>query len=78
MRWPSARRATRWNAADWRGAAGLAVRPSKFAYADAMTYSRALAGATRSGDVGAARLEIAEIADMREKLRAVYDAYWTK
>jgi hypothetical protein len=54
---------------DWRGAAGLAVRPSKFAYADAMTYFARAMGAARSGDVDAARLDIANIADMREKLR---------
>jgi tetratricopeptide (TPR) repeat protein len=63
---------------DWRGAAGLAVRPSKFAYADAMTYFARAMGAARSGDVDAARLDIANIADMREKLRAANDAYWTE
>src|SRR5262245_16645871 len=61
---------------DWRGAAGLAVRSSKFAYADAMTHFARAMGATRSGDVDAARLEIAKIAEMREKLRAAHDAYW--
>jgi tetratricopeptide (TPR) repeat protein len=63
---------------DWRDAAGLAVRPSKFAYADAMTHFARAMGAARSGDVDAAWLEIANIAEMREKLRAANDAYWTE
>jgi tetratricopeptide (TPR) repeat protein len=63
---------------DWKGAAALEVRPSKFAYADAMTcFARAL-GAARSGDAAAAGAETAKLAELREKLRAANDAYWTE
>jgi hypothetical protein len=34
---------------DWKGAAELEVRPSRFAYADAMTYFARALGAARSG-----------------------------
>lgn len=61
---------------DWRGAAGLTVLPSKFAYVEAITYfSRAL-GAARSGNPQAAREDIAKLAELRDRLRAAKDAYW--
>jgi tetratricopeptide (TPR) repeat protein len=63
---------------DWKGAAGLEVRPSKFAYADAVTYfSRAL-GEARTGALDGARTDIAQLAALREKLRQDKDEYWTE
>src|SRR5215204_7266318 len=63
---------------DWNGAAALPVRPSKFAYADAMTHFARALGSARSGDAAAATAEVAKIAELREKLREAKDAYWTE
>jgi tetratricopeptide (TPR) repeat protein len=62
---------------DWKGAAELQVRPSKFAYADAMTHFARAIGAARSGNPAAAKADIEKLAELREKLRAAKDAYWT-
>jgi tetratricopeptide (TPR) repeat protein len=63
---------------DWKGAAALQVKPSKFAYADAMTHFARALGATRSGNREAAKADIAKLAELREKLRDAKDAYWTE
>ncbi len=63
---------------DWKGAAELQVRPSKFAYADAMTYFARALGAARAGNPAAAKGDLASLAEQREKLRAAKDAYWTE
>jgi tetratricopeptide (TPR) repeat protein len=63
---------------DWKGAAELRVRPSKFAYADAMTHFARAIGAARSGNPAAAEADIEKLAELREKLRAAKDAYWTE
>jgi len=61
---------------DWSGAAELKVRPSKFAYTEAITcFTRAL-GAARSGNPQAARVDIARLAELRDRLRQAKDAYW--
>ena len=63
---------------DWKGAAELQVRPSKFAYADAMTYFARALGATRSGNPAAAQADIEKLGELREKLHAAKDTYWTE
>jgi Tfp pilus assembly protein PilF len=63
---------------DWKGAAQLEVRPSKFAYADAMTHFARALGAARSGNPTAAEADIEKLAELRERLRAAKDAYWTE
>jgi tetratricopeptide (TPR) repeat protein len=63
---------------DWKDAAELQVRPSRFAYADAMTYFARALGAARSGNPGVAAADIEKLAELREKLRAANDAYWTE
>jgi tetratricopeptide (TPR) repeat protein len=63
---------------DWKAAAELQVRPSKFAYADAMTHFARALGAARTGNPAAARADIASLAELREKLREAKDAYWTE
>jgi hypothetical protein len=61
---------------DWKAAAQLQGRPTKFAYVEAMTrFARAL-GAARGGNPQAAQPEIAKLAELRDKLRAANDAYW--
>ena len=63
---------------DWKGAAELQVRPTRFAYVDAITHFARALGAARSGDVAAAKLDIAKLAELRDKLRAANDTYWTE
>jgi Tfp pilus assembly protein PilF len=63
---------------DWRGAAGLPVRASRFAYVDAVTHFARALGAARSGNPGAARPDIARLEELREKLREAKDAYWSE
>jgi tetratricopeptide (TPR) repeat protein len=63
---------------DWKGAAGLEVAPSRFAYVDAITHFARALGAARSGDLDAARAGIAKLAELRDKLREAQDAYWSE
>lgn len=58
---------------DWKSAAELNVRPSQFAYADAMTHFARALGAARSGNPEAAKADIAKIGELRE----AKDAYWS-
>lgn len=61
---------------DWNGAAELKVRPSKFAYVEAITYFTRALGAARSGNPQAAKADIAKLAELRDRLRQAKDAYW--
>ena len=61
---------------DWRAAAQLAPRPSKFQYTDATIFFARALGAARSGDPAAARKDIAELARLRDELAARKDNYW--
>jgi tetratricopeptide (TPR) repeat protein len=62
--------------ADWKAAAQLEVRPTRFAYVEAMTrFARAL-GAARGGNPESAKAEIARLSELRDKLRQANDAYW--
>jgi Tfp pilus assembly protein PilF len=63
---------------DWTGAAQLRVRPSKFAHTEAMTHFARALGAARSGAPAAAKADIARLTELRDKLRAAKDAYWTE
>ena len=63
---------------DWKGAAGLELRPSKFAYVDAMTHFARALGAARSGLPDAAQADIAKLTVLRDKLRENKDAYWSE
>jgi tetratricopeptide (TPR) repeat protein len=63
---------------DWSGAAGLQVQPSGFAYVDAITHFARALGAARSGNLDAARTDIAKLAELREKLRQAKDEYWAE
>ena len=63
---------------DWHAAANLRVLPTKFTHVEAIThYARAL-GAARSGDAAAAWLNIARLAELRDKLISAKDAYWAE
>lgn len=61
---------------DWKEAAQLEPRESRFPYTEALTYfARALGGA-RSGDSGAAQKDVQELARLRDALRAAKNQYW--
>jgi predicted Zn-dependent protease len=62
---------------DWKGAAELQVRPSKFPYVMAITYFARALGAARSGNPEAAKVDIAKLAEIRDKLREAKDVYWS-
>ena len=62
---------------DWKAAAELQVRPTKFLYADAITYFARAVGAARSGNPNAAKADIAKLVELRDKLREAKDAYWS-
>jgi len=61
---------------DWKGAAELQVRPSKFPHVMAITYFARALGAARSGNPDAAKADIAKLAEVRDKLTAAKVAYW--
>src|SRR6267142_717574 len=61
---------------DWKAAARLEVRPTKFAYVEAMTHFARALGAARGGNPQAAKPEIAKLTELRDRLRAANDAYW--
>jgi hypothetical protein len=63
---------------DWKAAAALEVKPSATLYADSVTYLARALGSARSGHPEAAKAEIAKLAELRDKLRAANDAYWTE
>src|SRR5262245_4869471 len=63
---------------DWSGALQLSPVASKFGYTEAMTrFTRAL-GAVRLGQLDAARVEIARLAELRDALAAAKDGYWSE
>ena len=63
---------------DWKGAADLELRPSKFPHVDAITHFARAVGAARSGKPEAAKADVAKLAELRDKLRQAKDAYWAK
>jgi hypothetical protein len=61
---------------DWKGAANLEVKPSKFPHVMAVTYFARALGAARSGLADAAKADIAKLAELRDKLREAKNNYW--
>jgi tetratricopeptide (TPR) repeat protein len=61
---------------DWTGAANLEVKPSKFPHVMAITHFARAIGAARSGHPEAARVDVAKLAEIRDKLREVKNTYW--
>ena len=62
---------------DWKMAAQLKPRTSKFPYADAMIHFARALGAARSGDTDSAHKDVAEIVRLRDTLAERNDKYWT-
>src|SRR6202790_2990050 len=63
---------------DWKAAAELQVRPSPLANVQAITYFARALGAARSGNPEAAKIDVAKLAELRDKLRDAKDAYWSE
>ncbi|MBR0799941.1 hypothetical protein JQ615_31695 [Bradyrhizobium jicamae] len=63
---------------DWKQAAKLTVRDSQYPAAQSITYFIRALGAARSGDVAAARAEVAHLDDMEARLITSKDGYWAK
>ncbi len=63
---------------DWKAAASLDVKPSKFPQTMAISYFARALGAARSGDPAAARAEIAKLAGIRDSLREAKSNYWAE
>src|SRR5262249_32792090 len=63
---------------EWNAAAQLAVRSTPLAHVQAMTHFARAFRAARSGQRDAAKADIANLAELREKLRATKDAYWAE
>ncbi|HEV8110128.1 MAG TPA: hypothetical protein VGP97_21645 [Burkholderiales bacterium] len=62
---------------DWKMAAALTPRASKYPYADAMTHFARAVGAARSGDAASAQKDVDELARLRDALATQKDPYWT-
>lgn len=63
---------------DWKAAAELQVRPSPLASVQAITYFARALGAARSGNPEAAKVDIAKLAELRDRLRDAKDGYWSE
>jgi len=63
---------------EWARAAELPVRPSPLAFVPAMTHFARAVGAARTGKPEAAKADIAELVNLRDKLVAARDAYWAE
>jgi hypothetical protein len=61
---------------DWKGAANLEVRPSKYPQTMAISYFARALGAARSGDPAAAKADVAKIVEIRDSLREAKNDYW--
>jgi tetratricopeptide (TPR) repeat protein len=61
---------------DWKGAANLEVKPSKFPHVMAITHFARAIGAARSGNTEAAKAEIAKLAELHSKLLESKNSYW--
>jgi tetratricopeptide (TPR) repeat protein len=62
----------------WSEAAALEVRPANTPYTEAMTHFARAIGASRGGHPDAAAADIAKLAELRDKLKSMQDAYWTE
>jgi hypothetical protein len=62
----------------WAEAAALAVVPSAFPYADAITHFARALGAARSGKPAAAKPDVERLMALRDAMAAAKDPYWTE
>jgi tetratricopeptide (TPR) repeat protein len=62
---------------DWTAAAALQIRPNPLPHIQAMTHFARALGAARSGNPDAAKADIAKLNELRDKLIAAKDGYWS-
>jgi hypothetical protein len=62
----------------WADAAALAPRPANTPYAEAIPHFARAIGAARAGNPAAATADINRLAELRDKLQSMQDAYWTE
>jgi len=70
-RWALERRA-------WREAAALRATPTAYPYTEAMTYFARSLGASRTGDLPAAREALDSLASIQQRLSAAGEAFWAE
>jgi hypothetical protein len=63
---------------DWKAAAELQPRQTKYLYADAVTYFARALGKARSGDQAGAKPDIEKLGELSAKLKEAKDAYWSE
>jgi tetratricopeptide (TPR) repeat protein len=64
---------------DWNAASGLAVRPaSNTPYTEAISHFARAVGMARAGNPAAAEPDITRLAELRDRLRSMNDAYWAE
>jgi len=61
---------------DWKLAMTLEPRPSSFPFTVALTHFARALGAARTGNVAAAEKEVADLARLRDELKAAKNDYW--
>jgi tetratricopeptide (TPR) repeat protein len=59
-------------------AAALTPRPANTPWTEAITHFARALGAARSGNPAAATADITRLAELRDKLQSMQDAYWTE
>ena len=62
----------------WADAAALTPRPANTPYAEAIPHFARAIGAARAGDPAAATADINRLAELRDKLQSMQDAYWAE
>jgi hypothetical protein len=63
---------------DWKAAAALQVRSNPLPHIQAITHFARALGAARSGNPEAAKADIAKLGELRDKLIAAKDGYWSE
>ena len=63
---------------DWAAAAALPARSTNFPFIDAITHFARAVGAARNGDAAAAKTDVDKLAELRDKLAAAKDEYWSQ
>jgi hypothetical protein len=62
----------------WAEAARLEARPSRFPYAEAMTYFARALGAAHTGDTATARSAVEALGQIRDRLTQAREDYWAE
>jgi tetratricopeptide (TPR) repeat protein len=63
---------------DWKAAAELQPKSTKYLYPDAVTHFARAIGAARTGNPAAAKADIAKLGELSEGLKQARDAYWSE